>query len=138
MRGFGSKGGDMKRHSSVGLILLLFMSVAILPGTPVPIVPAHAQTSPTPWTQAVQLAAPPPIVRTIDDMLADQVLNIHPPAPLSMVQIPFRPGMDPAAYAAAKAAAPPFTPGTRRPPAPPASGPTPAAPQLAAVNFDGQ
>src|SRR2546425_6757301 len=95
MRGLGSKEGDMKRHSSVGLILLSFVSFAILPGTPVPIVPAHAQTSPQPWTQAVQLAAPPPIVRTIDDMLADQALNILPPAPLSVVPIPFRPGMDP-------------------------------------------
>src|SRR2546427_3263202 len=100
----------MKRRTSLFVIVSMFISMAILPVTPVLILPAHAQTVglpsvptlPAPPPSVPTLPAPstptpleiqPPVLRTIDDMLASQA-GALPPSGVS-VEIPFRPTIDP-------------------------------------------
>src|SRR2546422_10784063 len=120
----------MGRPGSLFVITVLLTSMMILPGTPGSTVQAaRAKPGVPQWRQT---KIPPATLRTIDEMLADQATQVLPRAPGGV--IPFRPGMDPEAYAGAKRAAA-ATPRTPRPSVPVA----PRAAQAAAIlNCDGE
>lgn len=98
----------MRRLASLFVIVAFLISMVILPGTPAPAVQATPHRFDPP--QAVKFETPPATLRTIDEMLADEATHV----PLPPQAIPFQTSMNPAAYAAAKAAAA-ATPLTPRP-----------------------
>lgn len=116
-----------ERAPTLFLISALVTSLLILPVTPMLKTPAAAQSA----AQVRQVRLSQGALRTVDDMLVDQATAAFPSVPGG--EVPLLPGMDPAQYAAAKAAAA-LAPLSPRPKVPAA----PLAVAVGSINCDGE